>query len=477
VALEWARGSASRHLALRSVQVFRALRQELSLPVLADLLQCASAAAASPSRWALALLGEIQGAVADAVARLEPSRVLLFPQLFWAAVAEVQSGSAHVFLAGASLLAAMLRAVDVSSPTVQNVLLSSMPPSVLSGRGALGLVVPPLVRGLASPRAAVQGAALSAACSLVPVLFTSLGADDLFAGCEAHVCALLLSLAAWAHAAPSEGGAPDAALETLRAAFAAIPPSRASQGLQAALLRLVRAAGGGGRRAAGGGGASPPPPHDPPRDPRLSLVGAPLSHAPSGVSGWGGLASVASVASAASGAEAAPPAGDPDALAALAGVVAEVAEAFLAPGDDPEAADGALGALGLLASCRERPALQRAAMATCRLGVLASGALASHPGLQGILDTALSPGEELQAEALALVETLVQAGGADAAGAGAGAGWEARGTMRWDPGDDEVAVRLNEVLRTFPGRKYAGTEEAAGLRCLGGAGGGVPAGG
>lgn len=77
VAMEWVRGCASRHLAFRSLQVLKALRPELSVQMLADLIHCLAAACAVPSRWALALACEIKLIVHEAVMAQEPSKLLV----------------------------------------------------------------------------------------------------------------------------------------------------------------------------------------------------------------------------------------------------------------------------------------------------------------------------------------------------------------------------------------------------------------
>ncbi|XP_078448512.1 ARM repeat superfamily protein isoform X2 [Wolffia australiana] len=184
-ALRWATECTSRHLACRSHQVYRALRPAVRADACVLLLRCLLRCLASPSPPVLGFAVEILLTLRVMVDALEPEKVILYPQLFWACVAMLHTDFVHVYCHVLQLLARVIDRLSLRDRTTESVLLSSMPRH--DDPPFQGLQ-PLVLKGLLSP--ASHAAALDVLARItVPGCDSVLGAGD--TRLLMHVTALL----------------------------------------------------------------------------------------------------------------------------------------------------------------------------------------------------------------------------------------------------------------------------------------------
>ncbi|CAA6655790.1 unnamed protein product [Spirodela intermedia] len=126
-ALKWATECTSRHLACRSHQIYRALRPSVKSDACVLLLRCLHRCLGNPVPAVLGFVMEILLTLQVMVENLEPEKVILYPQLFWACVAMMHTDFVHVYCQVLELFGRVIDRLSFRDQTTENVLLSSMP--------------------------------------------------------------------------------------------------------------------------------------------------------------------------------------------------------------------------------------------------------------------------------------------------------------------------------------------------------------
>ncbi|KAJ3185369.1 Cell morphogenesis protein PAG1 [Gaertneriomyces sp. JEL0708] len=155
-ALTWGTSCPVRHIACRSLQVYRVLRPGFNLAMVRGVVTRLGSTIADA-------IEEIQGFALENLAAMgtmvdvlgkdgwsdaeSGSGLLMFPQFFWAAVACLYSPHEWEFLEGVLLLQKIINHLDLSDIRCRNVLLLSLP---VKWRGGFTGLQPLLLRGLKS---------------------------------------------------------------------------------------------------------------------------------------------------------------------------------------------------------------------------------------------------------------------------------------------------------------------------------------
>jgi len=126
VALTWTTTCPFQHLANRSAQILRALKPTLMQQMLADILTRLSEMLSSTRDDSQIFALELLITVEHFIDSLENSKLILFPQLFWASVAILQSNIRHEFVRGIKMLSHLLDRIDITDESVRNVLMSNV---------------------------------------------------------------------------------------------------------------------------------------------------------------------------------------------------------------------------------------------------------------------------------------------------------------------------------------------------------------
>ncbi|KAI9203242.1 cell morphogenesis N-terminal-domain-containing protein, partial [Polychytrium aggregatum] len=146
-ALQWGARRTLRHVAARSLQIFRALLPPFSLKMIGELLYRLHCTIGSPvdeyQGYSLELLNTLQVMIDT----LDPARLLLYPQLFWAAVACMQSPNEFEFIRGVHMLNKITGKIGIEEEQCRNILILSLPGN---WRGQFHGLQPLLARGLCS---------------------------------------------------------------------------------------------------------------------------------------------------------------------------------------------------------------------------------------------------------------------------------------------------------------------------------------
>ncbi|KAI9091522.1 cell morphogenesis N-terminal-domain-containing protein [Phlyctochytrium arcticum] len=146
-ALIWATGCPVRHVACRSLQIFRALMPAFSQSMLGDLLQRLANTLADPVEEIQGFALENLSTISAMIDSLDGYRLMHFPQLFWAATACIYSPLQWEYLEGVRLLQKILRKMDLSDARCRNILLINLPTKWRGGFTGLQKL---LLRGLSS---------------------------------------------------------------------------------------------------------------------------------------------------------------------------------------------------------------------------------------------------------------------------------------------------------------------------------------
>ncbi|CAN1815370.1 Protein furry homolog-like [Linum perenne] len=134
-ALKWAMECASRHLACRSHQIYRALRPSVTSDTCVSLLRCLHRCLANPVPPVLGFTMEILLTLQVMVENTEPEKVILYPQLFWGCVAMMHTDFVHVYCQVLELFSRVIDRLSLRDRTTESVLLSSMPRDELDTSG------------------------------------------------------------------------------------------------------------------------------------------------------------------------------------------------------------------------------------------------------------------------------------------------------------------------------------------------------
>ncbi|KAI8820541.1 cell morphogenesis N-terminal-domain-containing protein [Fimicolochytrium jonesii] len=146
-ALMWGTTCPVRHAACRSLQIFRTLMPAFSQRMLGELLQRLANTLADPTLEIQGFALEIVMTLNSMVNSLDGSRLILFPQLFWAAVACLHSPHEWEYAEGLALLEKILAKLGVEEPSCRNILLINLP---TKWKGQFTGLQPLLLRGLSS---------------------------------------------------------------------------------------------------------------------------------------------------------------------------------------------------------------------------------------------------------------------------------------------------------------------------------------
>ncbi|KAJ1548191.1 Cell morphogenesis protein PAG1, partial [Nowakowskiella sp. JEL0078] len=162
-ALDWGVNCPVRHIACRSLQVFRTLMPTFTPPMLGDLIFRLSNTIGDQ-------MSEVQGYALEILITLHavfdglsPERVLLFPQFFWAGVACLNSPHEWEYIEGVHLLTKFIKKIDVNENGARDIIFNALPQKWK--HKFVGLQ-PLLLRGLQSSKA--EGPSLSLINLLVP---------------------------------------------------------------------------------------------------------------------------------------------------------------------------------------------------------------------------------------------------------------------------------------------------------------------
>ncbi|GMH33034.1 hypothetical protein BSKO_00868 [Bryopsis sp. KO-2023] len=128
-ALTWSVESRSRHLACRSLQVLRALCPDPSSELFINLLCCLRECFKSSSATARECALEIMATLKVLMDKVEPSKLVLYPQLFWVAIVILSSDYVHLYLCAAKLMHLGLSCLNMTNENILNVLLATTPGS------------------------------------------------------------------------------------------------------------------------------------------------------------------------------------------------------------------------------------------------------------------------------------------------------------------------------------------------------------
>ncbi|KAJ3040183.1 Cell morphogenesis protein PAG1 [Rhizophlyctis rosea] len=149
IALTWGTSCPVRHVASRSLQIYRALSPAFNQRMVGDLLNRLSGTVSDTTEEIQGFALEILATLHDMVDSLDEHQVILFPQFFWAAVALIHSPFEWEYLDGVELLSKVIQKVNLNDPQQRNILLINQP---TRWKGRFGGLQPLLLRGLISKK-------------------------------------------------------------------------------------------------------------------------------------------------------------------------------------------------------------------------------------------------------------------------------------------------------------------------------------
>ncbi|KAI0478763.1 cell morphogenesis N-terminal-domain-containing protein [Xylariaceae sp. FL0804] len=147
LSLTWATSCPVRHLACRSFQIFRCVLTSVDQLMLGDMLARLSNTIADDDSEIQTFSMEILTTLKTLIAKLEPEKLVTFPQLFWTTCACLESINELEFLEAVEMLNVLLAKLDFHSPSIRRALLDGQPPR---WDGIFEGVQPLLYKGLRS---------------------------------------------------------------------------------------------------------------------------------------------------------------------------------------------------------------------------------------------------------------------------------------------------------------------------------------
>ncbi|CAJ2513686.1 Uu.00g018050.m01.CDS01 [Anthostomella pinea] len=147
LSLTWATSCPVRHLACRSFQIFRCILTSVDQLMLGDMLARLSNTIADEDTEIQTFSMEILTTLKTLVAKLEPEKLLSYPQLFWTTCACLESINELEFLEAIEMLDIFLDKLDFHSPNIRQALLDGQPPR---WDGVFEGIQPLLYKGLRS---------------------------------------------------------------------------------------------------------------------------------------------------------------------------------------------------------------------------------------------------------------------------------------------------------------------------------------
>ncbi|KAI0968965.1 cell morphogenesis N-terminal-domain-containing protein [Xylaria arbuscula] len=147
LSLTWATSCPVRHLACRSFQIFRCILTSVDQTMLGDMLARLSNTIADEDSEIQTFSMEILTTLKTLIVKLEPEKLLSYPQLFWTTCACLESINELEFLEAVEMLDEYVEKLDFSSLSVRRVLLEGQP---LRWDGGFEGIQPLLYKGLRS---------------------------------------------------------------------------------------------------------------------------------------------------------------------------------------------------------------------------------------------------------------------------------------------------------------------------------------
>ncbi|KAI1423289.1 cell morphogenesis N-terminal-domain-containing protein [Xylaria sp. FL1777] len=147
LSLTWATSCSVRHLACRSFQIFRCILTSVDQTMLGDMLARLSNTIADEDSEIQTFSMEILTTLKTLIVKLEPEKLLSYPQLFWTTCACLESINELEFLEAVEMLDEYVEKLDFNSLNVRRVLLEGQP---LRWDGAFEGIQPLLYKGLRS---------------------------------------------------------------------------------------------------------------------------------------------------------------------------------------------------------------------------------------------------------------------------------------------------------------------------------------
>ncbi|ERS97728.1 hypothetical protein HMPREF1624_05899 [Sporothrix schenckii ATCC 58251] len=127
LSLTWATSCPVRHLACRSFQIFRCILTSLDQYMLADMLARLSNTIADEDGEIRTFSMEILTTLKTLISKLDPDKLLTFPQLFWTTCACLESINEREFLEAVDMLNLFLDKLDFQSASVRRLFLDGQP--------------------------------------------------------------------------------------------------------------------------------------------------------------------------------------------------------------------------------------------------------------------------------------------------------------------------------------------------------------
>ncbi|GAW10729.1 hypothetical protein ANO14919_000640 [Xylariales sp. No.14919] len=147
LSLTWATSCPVRHLACRSFQIFRCILTSVDQPMLGDMLARLSNTIADEDSEIQTFSMEILTTLKTLIVKLEPEKLLSYPQLFWTTCACLESINELEFLEAVEMLDEYVEKLDFSSANVRRALLEGQP---VRWDGVFEGIQPLLYKGLRS---------------------------------------------------------------------------------------------------------------------------------------------------------------------------------------------------------------------------------------------------------------------------------------------------------------------------------------
>ena len=127
LSLTWATSCPVRHLACRSFQIFRCILTSLDQTMLGDMLARLSNTIADEDPEIQSFAMEILTTLKTLIVKLDPDRLVAFPQLFWTTCACLESINEREFLEAEEMLNEWVNKIDFRSPNVRRLLADGQP--------------------------------------------------------------------------------------------------------------------------------------------------------------------------------------------------------------------------------------------------------------------------------------------------------------------------------------------------------------
>ncbi|PTB80534.1 hypothetical protein M440DRAFT_1348589 [Trichoderma longibrachiatum ATCC 18648] len=127
LSLTWATSCPVRHLACRSFQIFRCVLTSLDQYMLGDMLARLSNTIADEDPEIQAFSMEILTTLKTLIVKLDPEKLITFPQLFWTTCACLESINEREFLEAVEMLDVLIDKVDFRAPNVRRLIADGQP--------------------------------------------------------------------------------------------------------------------------------------------------------------------------------------------------------------------------------------------------------------------------------------------------------------------------------------------------------------